>query len=188
LTGISVSAGAGNNFFTGEMKMKNLKRLGPALVLGLTIAVAGVSFAQSANPATSDGKHSCCCMSSGCCGDSCQMKKNAMKNHATSSDTEGCCGCCGDSFQKKDAAKNHVTSAKEGCCSCCGDSCQVMKKEGARNHATSAPKGCCGDSCHMKGGATAKANAASDKHQCCCCGDSCNIQHMKHAKDMKEKS
>ena len=140
--------------------MKNLRRFGPALVLGLTIALAGVSFAQSTKPATSDDKHSCC-MSSGCCGDSCQMmKKEGAKNHATSSDKEGCCGCCGDSCQ--------------------------MKKDGAKNHAASTAKGCCGDSCQMKGGATATAKAASDKHQCCC-GDSCNMKHMKHTKDMKEK-
>jgi len=164
--------------------MKNLRRFGPALVLGLTIALAGVSFAQSTKPATSDDKHSCC-MSSGCCGDSCQMmKKEGAKNHATSSDKEGCCGCCGDSCQmKKEGAKNHATSSdKEGCC---GDSCQ-MKKDGAKNHAASTAKGCCGDSCQMKGGATATAKAASDKHQCCC-GDSCNMKHMKHTKDMKEK-
>ena len=149
--------------------MKNLKRLGPALVLGLMIAVAGVSLAQSANQATSDEKHSCCSRASGCCGDSCQM-------------------------MKKEGAKNHATSAaKEGCCDCCGDSCQMMKKEGAKNHATSAAKegcGCCGDSCQMKEGAkttTAGVTAASDKHECCCSGDSCKMQNMKHAKDLKEK-
>jgi hypothetical protein len=145
------------------MKMKNLRQLGPALVLGLTMALAGVSFAQSAKQATSDEKHSSCCMSSECCSDSCEMKKHPMKNHATSSDKEGCCGCCGDSSQ-------------------------AMKKEGAKNHVTSTAKGCCGDSCHMKSGATASAKAASDKHQCCCCGDSCNMQQMKHTKDMKEKA
>ncbi|HEY5837591.1 MAG TPA: hypothetical protein VIT19_01065 [Pyrinomonadaceae bacterium] len=142
--------------------MKNLRRLGPALVLGLTIALAGVSFAQSTKQATSDDKHSCCCMSSEGCGDSCQMKK-------------------------KEGAKNHVTTNTEGCCGCCGDSCQMMKKEGAKNHATSNAKGCCGDSCQMKGSATATAKADSDKHQCCC-GDSCNMKHMKHTKDMKGKS
>src|SRR5688572_7891215 len=112
---------SGGNFQRGEMKMKNLRRFGPGLVLGLTIALAGVSFAQSAKQATSDEKHSCCGVSSGCCSDSCQaMKKEGAKNHATSSEKEGCCGCC-------------------------GDSCQAMKKEGAKNHATSTAKGCCGD-------------------------------------------
>lgn len=166
--------------------MKNLKRLGPALVLGLMIAVAGVSLAQSANEATSDDKHSCCSMSSGCCSDSCQMKKDTMKNHATFAAKEGCCGCCGAAGQKKDSAKNHVMSDKEGCCSGCGDSCQLMK-EGAKNHATSTGnEGCCGDSCHIKDGAKTTATgatAASDKHECCCCGDSCNRKHMKTAKE-----
>lgn len=145
--------------------MKNLRRFGPALVLGLTIALAGVSFAQSTKQTTSDDKHSCCSKDSGCCSDSCEMKKQPMKNHATSTDKEGCCGCC-------------------------ADSCHMMKKEGAKNHATSSDKeGCCGDSCHMKGGATATAKVASDKHQCCCCcGESCNMKHMKQTKDMKEKS
>ena len=140
--------------------MKNLKRLGPALMLGLMIAVAGVSLAQSANQATSDEKHSCCSKASGCCGDSCQM-------------------------MKKEGAKNHATSgAKEGCC---GDSCQMMKKEGAKNHATfDAKEGCCGDSCQMKDGAkttTTGVTAASDKQGCCCCGDSCTMKHMKTAKE-----
>jgi hypothetical protein len=140
------------------MNMKNLRRLIPSLVLGLTIAVAGVSFAQSPNQAGIDDKHSCCCMTSGCCGDSCQMmKKDGMKNHAASAD-------------------------KEGCCDCCGDSCQMMKKDGM-NHAASADKEgcCCGDSCQMKDGAkTSSATAASDKHECC--GDSCNMKHMKTEK------
>ena len=139
--------------------MKTLGRLVPSLMLGLTLAIAGVSFAQSANQAPGDEKHSCCCMTSGCCGDSCQMMKKDAKHHAESSDKDGCCGCC-------------------------GDSCQMKKKDGVKSPATSAGKedGCCGDSCHMKDGAkttTATASVASDKHECCCCGDSCNMKHMK---------
>jgi hypothetical protein len=165
--------------------MKTLRRLIPSLVLGLTVAVAGVSFAQSANQASGDDKHSCCGMTSGCCGDSCQMKKkDGAKNHAKSADKEGCCR--GDSCQmkKKDGMKNHAASAdKEGCC---GDSCQMKKKDGAKSHATSADKagGCCGDSCHMKEGAktTMTTTPASDTHECCCCGDSCNMKHGKTEK------
>lgn len=170
--------------------MKTLGRLIPSLVLGVTIAIAGVSFAQSANQATGDDKHSCC-MTSGGCGDSCQMmKKDGMKNHATATDKDGCCGCCGDSCQmmKKDGAKSHAASADKK--SCCGDSCQMKKKDGANNHAMSADKEgcCCGDSCHMKDGAKATATtatAASDKHECCCCGDSGNMKHMKTMKAEK---
>ena len=174
--------------------MKNLRRLGPALVVGLMIAVAGISLAQSANQATNNDKHSCCSVACDCCGDSCQMmKKDGARNHATSAAKEGCCGCCGDSCQmmKKDGAKNHATSAaKEGCCGCCGDSCRMMKKEGAKNHATAATKeGCCAccDSHQVKNRATAKATAGSDKHQCCCGTASCDMQHMKDAKDVKQK-
>ena len=165
--------------------MKTLRRFVPGLVLGLTIAIAGVSFAQNANQATGEDKHSCCCATD---SGSCQMmKKDGMKNHAASADKDGCCGCCGDSCQmmKKDGAKNHAASAdKDGCCGCCGDSCQMMKKD-AKNHAMAAHKegGCCGDSCHMKDGAkttTTTATAASDKHECC--GDSCNMKHVKTEK------
>lgn len=90
--------------------MNCLRRFAPCLVLGLTIAMAGVSFAQNANPpgGDKDKKASCCSMSGGCCGDSCQMtKKDGMKNRVSSSDKDSCCGCCGDSCQmmKKDAVK-----------------------------------------------------------------------------------
>ena len=158
--------------------MRTLRRCVPACVLGLTLALAGAAFAQNANQSGSDKKASCC-MSGGCCGDSCEMTKHdGMKNHATASDKESC--CCGDSCQmtKHDAMKNHATSSdKESCC-CCGDSCQMMKKDGMKNHATSSDKHecCCGDSCEMKDGAAktngAAANSSADKHECCCCGDS----------------
>jgi len=118
--------------------MRTLRRCVPAFALGLTLALAGAAFAQNANQSGSDKKASCC-MSGGCCGDSCEMTKhNGMKNHATASDKESCC-CGGDSCQmtKHDAMKNHATSSdKESCC-CCGDSCQMMKKDGMKNHATS---------------------------------------------------
>ena len=145
--------------------MRTLKRFGPAIVLGLTMAVAGISFAQNASVATGDDKQSCCCVSSGGCGDSCDMKK-------------------------KDGATHHATADDKN--SCCGDSCQMMKKNAVRNHAASTDKegccGCCGDSCQMKDGAKTKAqavNTAGDKHECCCCGDSCNMKdkNMKSVKD-----
>jgi len=67
-------------------------------VLGLTMAVAGVAFAQAAIQTVSK-MESCCCS---CCGDSCDMtKKDAMKNHVNSSDKHECCGCCGDSCDMK---------------------------------------------------------------------------------------
>src|SRR5688572_23924226 len=128
--------------------MKNIKGFTLGLVLGLSIAVAGIAYAQTNPQSDPNKKAECCCVAKECCsGDSCQM-------------------------MQKDGAKNHATSAdKEGCC-CCGDSCQMMKKDGAKNHATSADKEgcCCGDSCHIKDGAkstTATGTAASDKHECC---------------------
>ena len=90
--------------------MTTQRRCLPALVLGLTLMLAGAAFAQNANPAGGDKKASGCCMSGGCCGDSCQMKKDE-KNHATAPDKDSCCGCCGDSCQmKKDSMKNHAGS------------------------------------------------------------------------------
>lgn len=144
--------------------MNTLRRCVPALVLGLMIAFAGASFAQTANQASVDKKASCC----SCCGDSCpMMKKDAMKNHAMAADKDGCCGCCGDScdMKKKDGMKNHVTaSGKDGGCGCCGDSCDM--KNGAKTNSTA-------------------MNMSSAKHECCCCGDSCNMKDMK---EMKTKS
>ena len=115
--------------------MRRLRRFGPALMLGLMIAVAGVSFAQNTAPTTGDEKHACCCTASG--GDSCQMmKKDGAKNHATSADKES---CCGDSCQmmKKDSAKTGTTTAtatgasdKHECC-CCGDSCDMKHNKHA---------------------------------------------------------
>ena len=127
-------------------------------VLGLTLAVAGVAFAQAATQAVKNMESGC----GACCGDSCDVtKKDAMKNHVASSDKHDCCGCCGDScdMKKKDAMKNHVASDKDGCGAGCGDSCDMEKKDAMKNHANS-----------------------SDKHECCCGGDSCDMKDM--MKDM----
>ena len=57
-------------------------------VLGLTMAVASVAFAQAATQAVNK-MESCC----SCRGDSCDMKKkDAMKNHVAA-DKKDCCGC-----------------------------------------------------------------------------------------------
>ena len=86
--------------FLGEMKMNSLRRCVPAFALGLMLALAGAAFAQATKPATGDKKDACCCMSSGCCGDSCDMKKkDGMKNHAMAADKDG---CCGDSCEMKE--------------------------------------------------------------------------------------
>lgn len=134
--------------------MNKFRRLVPGFVLVLTIALAGVSFAQNATQSGAGKK-----MDS-CCGDSCPMMKDgAMKNNAASTGKhEG--SCCGDSCSmKKDGAmKNHAASTDKHECCCCGDSCS-MKKDGAmKNHA-----------------------ASSDKHDCCC-GDSCDLKAMKDMK------
>jgi hypothetical protein len=95
-------------------------------------------------------------------------------------------------MMKKDAMKNHATSTDkhEGCC--CGDSCAMMKKGEMKSHAAATDKHecCCGDSCQMKEGAAKdvaikQTSANADKHECCCCGDSCDMKHMK---EMKNKS
>jgi len=84
------------------MKMKNLRGFALGLVLGLSIAIAGVGLAQNVSQTDANKKmESCCCMSSGCCGDSCAMKDGAMKNGATASDKHECCCCGGDSCNMK---------------------------------------------------------------------------------------
>jgi len=157
---ISLFADARQSFSIGEIKMNTFRKC--ILVCGLTLAVASVAFAQSTVQGTAGKMAAGCCA---CCGDLCDMKKkDAMKNHVTSSDKQECCSCCGDScdMKKKDAMKNHASSSdKDGCCACCGDSCDTKKKDAMKNHANS-----------------------SDKHDCCgCCGDSCD---MKNKKDMKK--
>ena len=125
----------------------------PTIVLGLTLAVTSVAFAQNATQVKSDNKASCC----SCCADSCpMMNKDVKKNHVTTSDKDGCCGCCGDSCDmKKDSMKNHVmASDKDSCCGCCGDSCDMKAsaaaKTGAKSMSSEKHESCCGDSCNMK--------------------------------------
>src|SRR5437764_12425434 len=92
-------------------------------VLGLTMALASVAFAQSVAQTAAAKIDSCCC-----CGDSCDMtKKDAMKNHVMASDKAGCGACWSGSC---DMTKNHVTAAdKTGCCGCCGVSCDVKTND-----------------------------------------------------------
>lgn len=81
--------------------MKNFKGFALGLVLGLSLAVSGLAFAQNTSDQKKEGE-SCCAMMKGCCGgDSCDMK---MKHDA------------------KDAA------AHDGCCCCSGDSCDMKMK------------------------------------------------------------
>src|SRR5712671_1406570 len=127
------------------MIMNKFRRLVPGFVLGLTITLAGVSFAQNATQSGAGNKMDSCCGDSGP-----MMKYGAMKNHAASTDKHECC-CCGDSCSmKKDGAmKNHAASSDKGEC-CCGDSCATMKKDGAKSGAASDKHECCGDSCNLK--------------------------------------
>ena len=68
-------------------------------VLGLTMAVASVAFAQNTTQSSTARKVDSSCCS--CCGDSCDMKTKDKKNHVTASDKDGCCSCCGDSCDMK---------------------------------------------------------------------------------------
>ena len=108
--------------------MKNFRGFASGLVLGLSIAFAGVAFAQSATPTDPNQKsESCCCMSSFCCGDSCSMKKDgAASNGAPKADKHEC--CCGDSCSmKKDSAMKEGAKKSDGhgCCCCDGESCNM---------------------------------------------------------------
>lgn len=95
------------------------------LVLGLSIAIAGVGFAQNASQSGAEKKTgACCCMASGCGGDSCAMKDGAKTTGAAAKHE------CGDSCpMMKDGAKSNgvAKSEKHECCCCCGDSCEMKQ-------------------------------------------------------------
>ena len=78
--------------------MKNFKGFALGLVLGLSVAVSGLAFAQ--NPDQKKEGESCCATMKDCCGgDSCDMKmKHDAKDPATH---ESCCCCGGDSCDMK---------------------------------------------------------------------------------------
>ena len=48
--------------FLQEMKMKNIKGFTLGLVLGLSIAVAGIAYAQTNTQSDPNKKSECCCM------------------------------------------------------------------------------------------------------------------------------
>lgn len=86
--------------------MKNIKGFTLGLVLGLSIAVAGIAYAQTNTQSDPNKKSECCCMAkeSGGSGDSCAMMKDgAMKEGAKKSEGHGCCCCAGDSCEMNHA-------------------------------------------------------------------------------------
>ena len=80
--------------------MKNIKGFTLGLVLGLSIAIAGIAYAQT-NTQSDPNKKSDCCVAMDCCkGDSCpMMNEGATKDSAAKSDGHGCCCCGGDSCE-----------------------------------------------------------------------------------------
>lgn len=90
--------------------MKNIKGFTLGLVLGLSIAVAGIAYAQTNSQSDQNKKAECCCVAMGCCsGDSCPMMKDgAMKEGAEKSDGHGCCCCGGESCEM-----NHTKHVKD---------------------------------------------------------------------------
>lgn len=94
--------------------MKNIKGFSLGLVLGLSIAVAGIAYAQTSTQTDQNKKSECCCMSMGCCnGDSCPMMKDgAMKAGAAKSESHECCCCGGDSCDMKHMKDTKDVKAK----------------------------------------------------------------------------
>jgi hypothetical protein len=58
------------------------------------------------------------------------MKKDGMKNHATSAGKDACC-CGGDSCEMKEGAHHTTTNASSDKHECCGggDSCNMKDKK-----------------------------------------------------------
>ena len=88
--------------------MKNIKGFTLGLLLGLSMAVAGIAYAQTNIQSDENKKTECCCMARDCCGgDSCaMMKDSAMKEGAKKSEGNGCCCCSGDSCKMNHAKHN----------------------------------------------------------------------------------
>ena len=112
--------------------MNKVRKCLPGLALVLTMALAGIAAAQNQAPTNAGSKaDSGCCA---CCGDSCDMtKKDAMKNHASSADKDSCCGGDSCDMKQKDAMKNHVSSPDKHDCSCCGDSCDMKNMKNMKD-------------------------------------------------------
>ncbi|HEX6189044.1 MAG TPA: hypothetical protein VFZ40_13280 [Pyrinomonadaceae bacterium] len=83
--------------------MKNIKGFTLGLVLGLSIAVAGIAYAQTNTQSDQNKKAECCSAAMSCCsGESCAMMKDgAMKEGAKKSEGHGCCCCSGESCNMK---------------------------------------------------------------------------------------
>ena len=93
--------------------MRNIKGFTLGLVLGLSIAVAGIAYAQTNTQSDANKKSECCCMtkesgSGECCA---MMKDSAMKEGAKKSEGHECCCCAGDSCEM-DHAKQKDGKAK----------------------------------------------------------------------------
>ena len=76
--------------------MKNYKGFFAGLVIGLSLAISSIGFAQTTNQNdASKSQESCCAGMTSCCcnGGSCAMKHDA--NHKTKTSAEGGCCCCG---------------------------------------------------------------------------------------------
>jgi hypothetical protein len=66
--------------------MKNIKGFTLGLVMGLSIAVAGIAYAQTTTQTDPNKKAECCCMAMGCCSgdESCEMNHTKhMKGNKT---------------------------------------------------------------------------------------------------------
>lgn len=161
--------------------MKNVRRSGLGLALGLGLSLLSVGLAQSATQSAQTTKtESCCAMASSCkdCkGESCSTKDHSKAEHAKDPSAHpakhGCC-CSGDTCNTKtsDSQKHH--SVMEGCCCCTGDSCSMnheMKDHAQKDHT-------------KKDHAKMHAATHADMDGCCCSGDSCD---MKMTHDMPEK-
>jgi hypothetical protein len=78
--------------------MKNFKGFALGLVLGLSLAVSSIGFAQNTTQTDQKKEAESCCAMSCCKSDSCDMKahdKDHMKGEAMKNGKEDSCCCCG---------------------------------------------------------------------------------------------
>jgi hypothetical protein len=141
-------------FKSGETKMRIIKLIVIALILGLTGIIYAAGGQQT--PADEKSKAASCCMKEQKSGDA----KTAHKSCDTTKSGEGCCNAKADCCKPgAECCKAGAECCKTGDSSCCAHMQDKQGKAQARNMQKDG-KGCCADSECCKSGSCSKEKVA----------------------------